>query len=315
MDDINFDELDKAVSSAMKPATEPSVAMPAEPVQPPAVVSADSTPAEVTTPSPVLPVKRRGQFMDIVHTTNSRPTTPSVSREASTIKPLNPEIIKADGGIVGSGIAPEPAQADIAETSFEQPAAESTARQDFNVEAEPSTGPSAPVITPFVEGAQVEKRPLGAFADSDTMNETTAESTTEPASVAPEEPAAAETVTMDTPEVAESADESVGEQSESDVIDQSPDTTAPAFMNDDYATTLMPDEGPAQSIPQQYQVDNSLTASEDHSVFDTTQYHQPLLPPTKPNHGRKVLMYVLLVILMLAIGSAAGYAIFVLKLF
>ncbi len=308
MDDINFDELDKAVNSAMKPAatmTEPAVTEAAQTPSPdsprPALVD------ETAPPAAALPVKRRGQFMDIVHTSAPRPVTPSVSRQASTIKPLSPELVKTDGEAVDSvtTTSPPPASTPKTETN-----------QDFSVEAEPSSGSNLAVTTPFVEGAQVEKRPLGAFAGNESLDDTATEpgvNTETTDTTVDESPAATDELSDKTiPETQTQPELVADDTAEQTMPSQAIETQS---INDDYSLPSMPDEGVAQSIPQQYKADNSFSNDEEHAVFDTTQYHQPLLPPAKPSHGRKALMYTLLVFLMLAIGSAAGYAIFVLKLF
>lgn len=113
MDDINFDELDKAVNSALQqsapketPSTDPVATEPAEQAAP-------STPAEEpskpVTPPVVVP-KRRGQFMDMVHPSSDmiKQSAPRPNRQAATIEPLNPSIVEG----AEEPVAPaEPAEA------------------------------------------------------------------------------------------------------------------------------------------------------------------------------------------------------------
>ena len=307
MDDINFDELDQAVNSAMKPADNDTATASSPPAAEDKVAQiVDKAPvsAEPVVASVASPVKRRCQFMDIVHSTNSRPAyAPPVNRHSSTIKPLDPELIKVGGEVPANPV-------DLVEA----PTLEPVAADSVAVEAEPPTEPNSLVTTPFVEGVPVEKRPLGAFADNETPSDESTDSVTAQAEAAVEEPSvSSEAVTEAVDEEISSPDEVVPvELDKSEPAEQLQDFSSEA---NSYSVPAMPDEGTAQSIPQQYHVNNSFSSDEEHAVFDTSQYHQPLLPPSKPRHGRKALLYVLLVILMLAIGSAAGYAIFVLKLF
>jgi nitrate reductase NapE component len=69
-----------------------------------------------------------------------------------------------------------------------------------------------------------------------------------------------------------------------------------------------------QSIPQQYKTnDQEDNTDDEHAVFDTKQYYQPLDPPAKKKSH--VLLYIILLVLMVAVGSAIGYLVWVLKLF
>lgn len=99
MDDINFDELDKAVNSALQqsapketPSTDPVATEPAEQVATP---SSAEEPSKPVAPPVVVP-KRRGQFMDMVHPSSDmiKQSAPRPNRQAATIEPLNPSIVE-----------------------------------------------------------------------------------------------------------------------------------------------------------------------------------------------------------------------------
>lgn len=120
MDDINFDELDKAVNSVLqqKPAKAEELAS-EQPGSTLEVVKPDAAPEELVveespkeaesakpsnskSPQIVVP-KRRGQFMDLVHpssdmtsSSDSRTSlvSPKLSRQSGTLQPLDPSIVE-----------------------------------------------------------------------------------------------------------------------------------------------------------------------------------------------------------------------------
>lgn len=131
MQDIDFDELDRAVSSASGPTPRP-----------------DATPA---------PAARRssGRFMDVVHpSSDMRSATPerSAPREPEEEKPVDrtsdwPDPLDFHGFSID-----EPDKAE--ETPGPEPAP-----------AEPQT--PQPLESPFLSDTKVEKRPLGAFSTAE----------------------------------------------------------------------------------------------------------------------------------------------------
>jgi len=100
MDDINFDELDKAVNSALQQTPPKQTSAQEEP----GVAVSDVPVEESAAPEPVqkisiprAPARSRGQFMDMVHPSSdmikpSQSIRPS--RQAATLQPLNPSIVE-----------------------------------------------------------------------------------------------------------------------------------------------------------------------------------------------------------------------------
>jgi hypothetical protein len=66
------------------------------------------------------------------------------------------------------------------------------------------------------------------------------------------------------------------------------------------------DHGVAQSIPQQYHSEPAATDDAPRPVFDTDQYHQPLIAA---HSGKKshVWVFILLILALLAVGGTLGY--------
>lgn len=352
MDDINFDDLDKAVKSALEkkatttapdPGVSQQVVAPEEVtmtavtgeeahVEVPQVAEADVQQAAPAVPS-ILP-KRRGQFMDVVHPSSDMTSQvgvrpPLQSRRTTDIKPLDSSVMAAmsadesnkmqvaspSGGIV-EGMVPTPEQTHTPEDAvavesdwpdpldmMAEPEATTNSSESTSAELEavvPSIPPATevadakePVATPFIEGTEVEKRPLNAYAEEAPEENTLSGSADHPAEVTP---VPAEL----TPEVVSiESDDPTNEQkdlmSDDDQLEKADDTTG-------IAASISP-----QYKPQTTQLDES---EQPRPVYD----HEPITPPQKKSAGKKVGFYVLLVLLFAALGVAAGYAVWVLKL-
>lgn len=357
MDDINFDELDKAVASAAQSSTAVQAEEPVE------AVGAPSNSVEPPVSSAPIATKRRGQFMDMVHPSSDMSKTPAVSsgvrRQAPAVQPLNPSIVETSSTPVPVDTSPAttaspsdytwpdpidtsttlPDNEDLAateevtvetvENGFMSSVSPVTATEqveavvssdDISTDTANNDEAAQPETqeSPFVEGAEVEKRPLGAFASPASEEEVVPESLQTPVAEVEvsEQTESTETVgsTVEVetvPAIDRSAETVEVEQTEAvETVTEQPIGTIEA------QSMPQPDEGTAQSIPQQYRAEEEVTTvdAEEHAVFDTESYHQPLPLPEKSRGGHKLLMYTLLAVLMLAIGAAAGYAIFVLKL-
>ena len=77
----------------------------------------------------------------------------------------------------------------------------------------------------------------------------------------------------------------------------------------DTETNNATNKGMAQSIPQQYHTPTEKPDTEAHPVFDTKEYHQPLLPA----HGKKKSkswLVVLIIVALLVVGAGLGYVAF-----
>jgi hypothetical protein len=331
MKDINFDELDKAVNSVLQSSKKPEDSKD-EPAQTSVATEEATQTEEASAVSQTVVQKRRGQFMDMVHPSSDMTKPESTSpyrRPSQKIEPLSPSIVEADAGrqeaettqaspvvteeaYTGPEISvnnePETEEVEAADTAprAEIDTSEATAAfvdrewpDPLDVAAETDVEQSDAVVataeadngdegvseamledphdSPFIESVDVEKRPLGAFAGEHQEKEADSDTAT--------------------PEAGEA---SVG-IAEAETIEEE----QPADMTESETSA-------AASIVPQYRPVTEEADTEEHAVFDTEQYHQPLLPEkTKKSHG---LLYVLLALLMVGIGAAAGYAIFILKL-
>lgn len=333
MSDIDFDELDRAVNSLMQsrqpsgPAEQSSVelAAVAPPASQPAVETSTPAPAQAdpvatqpvvaaNQPQPKLSVKRRGQFMDVMHSSSdmkqSDPAPKLAPRKqvAATLQPTGKET-------ASESTVPEPEvqpqlDAPSGPTAMSDPSIKATAPVD---QAAPIPAPenkvggdSEPMSTPFLTDAKVDKRPLGGLQTDEPKLETSAP-----------QPA---------PAAAEATDPSVlPAELQQDILAVEADPAQPAASGSGVATSTTSDQAAAQpqsisvmpttesigSLPQNplpISSDDGPSESES-SIFDTDQYQPPLKHPAKRKSWPVVLAIVMLVIL----GTGGGIAFYLLS--
>lgn len=376
MEDINFDELDKAVNSVLQQS-------PAEPKKAEAAVINSSLTQTIPTvpstiglmtddtsqvssrqpvstssvperPQAVVMPKRRGQFMDLVHPSSDMtnrqvasgaPATTSISRQSTTLQPLDRSVVEASSTPSSPAgdeqdqavLVPSVSDEDVASQKSEWPDPldmvdpnEGTAASDMLgdvqransasiVQAEggfvsnEDEGPLDSDVSsegetaesPFIQGHEVEKRPLGAFAET-TDQKTSSSLGTVDASLDYEEHAMTveqETAVQEVPD--ELTPEVVSVES-----DERNDVSGGNEQYEEEQSAVL--EGMATSISPQYQPTESQEVDEaSHPVFDTSEYHRPLTPPAKKSHTGLIVLLTILIAGALVFG--AWYAIFVLK--
>lgn len=155
----------------------------------------------------------------------------------------------------------------------------------------------APLISPFIADAKVEKRPLG-----------------EPLAVtAPEFDASADTVEQPVAEVGAETDVARQESPAVPVpapqeiqVDSPALATVEAPATLAAATTTIAGSG---SIAQQYTEQPSTGDQTNGSIYDTQTYHQPV-STIKPAKKSSLLKWILWIVVLLLIGAAAGAAYF-----
>lgn len=344
MDDINFDELDKAVNSALQQSAPKTTPTKEEPV-------AEEQTSTGTKPAPqtVVP-QRRGQFMDMVHPSSDMTkssTAPRPSRQAPTLQPLTPAIVETtapkEPSHENSASAPvEPMGTEAVEaqsaTSSEWPdpldVMEQTEKERTESNSEQSEEYETPVEnspvaesehtdttsepteketdgSPFISGAETEKRPLGAFTDTPATYE-------EPTPAHDELSPAADDVEQDKVDHTDSEipreelpPVPLPQELTPEIVSvESDDPSQPPEKAQEEAS--VESSGVTASIPQQYQAAETSTDDQgEHPVFDTKEYHQPLTPPAKKGHAGLVISLIFIVIVLL--GTSVWYAIAVLK--
>ncbi len=359
MSDIDFDELDKAVNSVMSkvdttkrdesvddpedkvitldtdadlasPASDANAATskPAAPVvQSADPIPAPTKPAETAAPvaaasTPALAVKRRGQFMDVIHPSSDMKAVPKpMKREGIALVPtvadVLPELAPADTEPATSTLAAAADQPVASEVPEVQLAAD---EENLSMSIEPT-----PLVSPFLPDAKPEKRPLGGGSsdasevsvvaspdDVDVATEPASDERAEQSDVPAETSVLPEELQTDVLAL-ETADTTVTVEP---TMEPQTDVATEAIAVED---TPEPPEEPAAepavpaggSIAQQYTESPSSGDQTNGSIYDTSNYHQPIeaAPAAKKSSPLK---WIILAIVLLVLGAGGGVGYFVL---
>lgn len=384
MKDIDFDELDRAVSSLMetvpkKESTTEEMSQELNVTPEPAVVSLPEEPASIPQPEtePVqeseeepgsalavevdteepevqpiaVPAMRRGRFMDVMHPSARGATRPALTtptrREAPMLQPAAPSIseeIAVDSVSTDQSDPLANFQSEEVETRSQDAAV--TAVESFSTEEGPinaeqeqmqesfadfSSDP-APLNSPFLPDAKVEKRPLGRPESLQSVPDLASE----PASGA--DKASEESLPTDQPAISPNKDAQLPEQPlpaelSSDILSVETDSghmssepahEAPSILTPKVETPApkvkvasaviavsaeAPRSMAVTSIPQQYKSQPSSTNSEvpAGAIYDT----QPLAHPAKK---KPAWIWVVAFVGIVLLGIGGGVAIYYLSL-
>lgn len=291
MKDFDFDELDRAVSSALGGRGAESVAAPVTqkievPTEEPLIDREEATPAR----SAVRGRSGGGRVMDVVH--------PSAAVSTTTVREAVAPVVKESPAVevISRKTAP---MNDFRMVPRSETVVVPAVKQEEAEVIEADDDWTLPVESPFLPDAKVEKRPLGA---SEPTGDTIASSVEIPV----DEPAVLpdDGVIVDEQEAPAEVPEPVSDiesvENESELV--------PEF---DVVEQLLADEpsveytGPTAITPQ-YTPKQSEN-QESGEIFDTESYHQPFPAQVKKKSPFKVL---LMVMLILVLGAAAGAAIY-----
>jgi hypothetical protein len=292
MQDIDFDEIDRAVNSASAngaPAIDTAVA----PVAPPVAEPTPVVDAPAAAPMSVPPAARRssGRFMDVVHPSSDMRTT-SADRLPVPVQPREdapaptapapapePQANEWPDPLDFHGFNEEPASEAPVETPVAPVVTDAPAAR---VPAPSAHDMHPPLETPFLRNAVVEKRPLGAFSETPPV---------EPAA----EPIVPE-VAPDPVADAPAAPEQIAESA-----------PAPAAFTTPVPSPVVDVPAGPVSITQQYKEQPSTTDQQSGAIFDTESYHQPLTHVPTKKSGALVIIWIAALIL---VGAGAGAAVY-----
>jgi len=321
MQDIDFDELDRAVSSAINPSapsatpSTPSESVPVRGQFAHVVHGPEPTPGPA---APSLAVRRRsGRFMDVVH-----PSSDMRSSSNGSSVPARPvvEESRSDVAEVEEPTAePVPAPSafqwpdplDLVESKEETEEVIETPEEEASVE-DTTDDASQPLESPFLMGAKVEKRPLGGTPPLDYNGPFG-----QPVDASVEENSSTELIEDEsddsdiekleaelTGEVEEKAEEV--ETTEPTPVEETTERVEESKTEEVAATPVQQTEGPT-SITQQYKEQSSEEAQPSGAIYDTEAYHQPLAHPVKKKSGILVVVWILALIL---VGGGIGAAVY-----
>lgn len=344
MTDIDFDELDKAVSSLMgdetvpqpkpdKPAadeqkpteTSTTVEQPSAEVTPVAsATSLEQSTAEVVAPTAPerpasLAVKRRGQFMDVMHpsadmkTPSARAAKPltRVSRQGAVVTPTTdtvtpePPVVTVPESTIPAAETPTldtpatpavsetpawPDPLDLAENDDKPSTPEPEAPVVEDTTPAPET-PNEPLVSPFLPDAKVEKRPLGEAQPTGPVDE----------------PTASEDVSeLESPLPVELSGGVLAVESNELHTEEKP---APAAAEKATATPSPQLEQPAApaSIPPQYKAGDAKDEPAEHSALYDAVSATAAAPKAKKKSGWLVPVAIIGLIIL---GCAGGIAVY-----
>lgn len=283
MQDIDFDELDRAVNSVIKPEADKG-SVP--------VTTKDSDDRSVSVPerSAPSPATRRssGRFMDVVHPSSDMRPSASVPERPSPEPTVEDSAPSTDSFQWPDPLDLPDTHTDVTADTKDEP--QSSAESDTS---------RPPLESPFLSDAKVEKRPLGG----PSLPETPEKKETPPLPETPETP----TEPAPEPEPVE-LNEDILKLEEGDT--PAALLTSEAPVDDIPAATSMPivdaPVGPT-SITQQYKEQPSTAEQPSGAIFDTEAYHQPLAHTPKKHSGILVVVWILALIL---IGGGMGAAVY-----
>ncbi len=299
MKDIDFDELDRAVNSLISPGSTPTAAPNPAPVTP-ASISSPATPPSVASTTPPLAERRSsGRFMDVVHpSSDMRPVAVPPRPVAPMSSPTLP--------------VPTPEPTKPAESSWPDPIDmhEATTKQSTPPVSEP-TPPSAaasdavaPLESPFLSDAKVEKRPLGAF--SNEVHQSAPTSSATPAALPDQKPEQKESTMLTTDDIQKPTDHPIENDTPMPAELQPGLLSIEANEDPKAVPTATEVTGPT-SITQQYTEQPSTGDKPTGTVFDTEAYKKPQNNSKKKKSGWLVVLWIFL---LLVVGAGIGAAVY-----
>lgn len=328
MGEIDFEELDKAVNDLMtnvdtskrpvglddpedKVITIPSslgandTADTSQPVASATINNQSNTPVVPTPASlpagPALAVKRRGQFMDIVHPSlDMNGVNKPIGRHGAIIQPVG----SADN-LVESNQQDSVPQTSLNEVTRPGASTQPESGDQLSTTSNKvETNTPEPLSTPFLAGAKVEKRPLGEISNTpavappaDTIeNEPDAQvfAPDAPVTVLPEE-LGGDIMAVETKDLSSHPEVQ-------NIVPMTPSEVKAADSESAASTTN-------GSIQQQYTEKPSTGDQTNGSIYDTATYHQAI-DSDKPVKKSSPITWIIWVAVLLLVGAAGGAAYF-----
>jgi hypothetical protein len=355
MKDLDFDELDRAVNSLIAktpggsgadsstvplvtpdPADDPNL-IPTKPV------SASLPTIPVVAPMPAVERPSTGRFMDVVHTSSDLRTSlmmpdrnPRPVMAPPVMKPVVPMPISAPAPVETSWPDPidfqgnnnKPVEAKDDDSDIDQ--------ISNDIAKSMGQAQNDPLESPFLSGAKVEKRPLGAFSDgpmpSPSMPAMAPIPMPQPGQM--NGPKNDNLDDINTPLPAELQNDLLSIESDSTTqpvnpagfaapvadsrpVVSAPVALAPAVVAAPVAPVAMiapaasPVASTSTSIQPQYKEQPSTGDQKNGAIYDTKTYNKPMVRPTKKKSGW---MWIIWIVIFLIVGAGVGAAVYFLVL-
>ena len=296
------------------------------------------TPRSIPANPGSLAVKRRGQFMDMIHPSSDMKTsaTQSAKRHKNIIMPTAPkadlaklnEVMPSNASSLPESTEAEPSynNADISGVATFPGAESSTSSYATNEDGEP--GDKTPLTTPFLADTKPEKRPLGVAASEvpavEVKNTTDIAPEDQTTPVVPQhlpEELRADILAVESnglvnasapvikAESLNTEDHTISERDEADMAEKAVEENVGHNLRGQLAKTATVAMS-SGSIPQQYSESPSTGDQSSGSIYDTDNYHQPIVDAKATKKKSHALKWVLGSISLLVLGGAAGVGYF-----
>ncbi|NTW62154.1 hypothetical protein HGB25_01945 [Candidatus Saccharibacteria bacterium] len=310
MTDIDFDELDKAVNSLATDnglsTANPSVGGDDSKVT---VGNTDrdlkSVSASVESPKPTAPVRSSGQFMDVVHPSSDMRrgrVIPPEREPKQTDQPVDKTVELADQTpVTMPDPIDSPQQPDSKVSGMEsymKPDDSDKVNDDTEAQDEGVVEQSELPDSPFISGAVVEKRPLGAFSSESVDSTPETSDNTEPDTTNVDH----EADTIPEPESAPAKDAEPGLIAAN--ISSGNSTIANPSSGVDTSTPVVSEKpvGPT-SIVQQYKEQPSSGDQTNGSIYNADSYNKNLVISSSK---KPVFMWILGIVGLVIVGAGIG---------
>ncbi|MEI6054151.1 MAG: hypothetical protein WCQ49_02150 [Candidatus Saccharibacteria bacterium] len=302
MQDLDFDELDKAVNSLMpksKSASDDSLtpsssSAPVTSTDGP--ITAPIAPVTVVSTPPALNTVERpstGRFMDVVHpSSNMRANINLPQRQASTAQTPRSDDNKPVAPIISAPQYSPPV------TSTTQPPAINN-WAGLSGYQEPNEVPESP----FLPEAKVEKRPLGAFSDEAVSSTAIGETKSEQINALDDQ-------TIEKTKPVETVDLSKSLPDELDDSLLNVESSSSTHSNAAELAVNPLSKLSNDSINQQYTEKPTSTIKDSTSIYDTSSYNKAVVSKPKKKSGWLMVLWIVL-LLIAGVGAGVGFYYFI----
>lgn len=359
MKDFDFDEIDRAVNSFISKNSDgnsdDNVDVQKTDTDTKSLVASDSSPVikSISGQIPSLAGRRSGQFMDMVRPSNPQrgavttvvperqaidlslqneiaPVTPPTDNKPQEIKPVVEEAKITSPLSVNEELNNSLNKIEnYANNGFPQVSEINKVNNSIVSDSTNQLSSSLP-DSPFISGAKVEKRPLGAFSEETTTQPNVPEESVEqkiepdlvkvssyqkveeneekPVVFVPSNERDIESSNnLKTPLPPELQNDLLLIESDNTTTDPNNNGTpnrSDTFNSNSQANSQLNNQ---TSIQQQYQEKPSSANQNSGAIYDTDSYHKSLARPEKKKSGW---VWVLWIVLLLALGAGAGAAVY-----
>jgi hypothetical protein len=308
MNDIDFDEIDRAVSSV---GSDNANDKPEDTTVQPDAAETSKPASQTPQVAPALAGRRSsGQFMDVVHPSSNMRRSPMKMPE----RPLNQNVapntpptttVEEPKPTVTELPTPTISNNGWGDSKSENEDADiDKINEDITNELEHKSDELPD--TPFISGTKVEKRPLGAFSTESSNTEPDLDDKSDPDDKKddslPDE-------LQDKLLSIESKESTVGTEPQTETAEPAEKVEVTEKVDAPATEAPKTESKPAvaTSINQQYEEKPSTGDRDSGPIYDTNSYHKPLVSPVKKKSSWKIIIWILGILI---VGVGAGVLVY-----